>query len=109
MPVELPAPIAIYFSSDSAGDASKLAQCFSANAVVKDEGHTYSGLAEITQWRADAKKKYQYTVQPISSTTGNGNITVTSRLTGNFPGSPIDLQFVFGIANNRITSLDIHP
>jgi hypothetical protein len=109
MPVELPAPIAIYFSSDSAGDASKLAQCFATDAVVKDEGHTYNGLAEITQWRVDAKKKYQYTVQPISSTVGNGNITVTSRLTGNFPGSPIDLQFVFGIANNRITSLDIHP
>jgi hypothetical protein len=109
MPVDLPEPIAIYFSSDNSGDASKLGQCFDVNAVVRDEGHTYNGLTEIKQWRVDAKKKYQYTVQPISSIVKDGNIIVTNRLTGNFPGSPIDLQFVFGVVGNKITSLDIHP
>ena len=109
MPIDLPEPIAMYFSSDNSGDASTLEQCFDVNAVVKDEGHTYNGLAEITQWKNDAKKKYEYTILPISSVVKDGNIVVTNRLTGNFPGSPIDLQFVFGVAGNKITSLDIHP
>jgi len=34
---------------------------------------------------------------------------VTNRLTGNFPGSPVDLQFVFGLDGNKIVSLEIHP
>jgi hypothetical protein len=29
------------------GDAAAVAQCFTENAVVKDEGHTYNGVDEI--------------------------------------------------------------
>jgi hypothetical protein len=34
---------------------------------------------------------------------------VTVRLTGEFPGSPIELQFVFGLEGDRISSLEILP
>ena len=32
---------------------------------------------------------------------------VTNRLTGNFPGSPIELEFVFKLAGDKIVSLEI--
>ena len=36
MPVDLPAPIAIYMSAANWGDTEALAQCFSENAVVRN-------------------------------------------------------------------------
>jgi hypothetical protein len=32
---------------------------------------------------------------------------VTNRLTGNFPGSPIELEFVFQLDSGKIVSLEI--
>src|SRR5258706_16421229 len=106
--VHLPKPIAVYLAADG-GDSEALSQCFAEDAVVRDEGQTYRGLAAIKQWKAEAKKKYQYTVEPLASAREGAKTIVTNRLTGNFPGSPVDLQFVFGLDRNKIVSLEIHP
>ena len=37
----------------------------------------------------------------------NGKFVLTNRLTGNFPGSPIELEFVFTLAGDKIVSLEI--
>src|SRR2546422_11663623 len=37
--LSLPKPIAAYFAADR-GDGEAVSQCFTDNAVVKDEGHT---------------------------------------------------------------------
>jgi hypothetical protein len=108
MPPDLPKPIAAYFSADRA-DSEAVARCFTDNAVVKDEGHTYNGLAAIKQWKADSSKKYTYTSEPVACEDKDGKIIVTSRLTGNFPGSPVNLRFFFGLEDNQIASLEIVP
>ena len=105
--VDLPTPIAIYIAAENSGDAAALAECFAENAVVRDEGKTIEGLAAIKQWKAETKKKYQHTVEPLASTQKNGKTIVTNRLTGNFPGSPIELEFVFTLDGNKIASLEI--
>jgi hypothetical protein len=107
MSVDLPTPIAIYIFSENRGDTEALAQCFAEHAVVRDEGQTIEGLAAIKQWKAKTKKKYQHTVEPLASTQKEGKTIVTNRLTGNFPGSPIELQFVFALEGNKIASLEI--
>jgi hypothetical protein len=76
---------------------------------VKDEGHTYHGRAAIKQWKTDASTKYQYTIEPLACEPKDGKIIVTSRLTGNFPGSPVDLRFLFDLEGDRIASLQIIP
>ena len=106
--VHLPKPIADYLAADG-GDGEALSRCFAEDAVVRDEGQTYRGLAAIKQWKADAKKKYQYTIEPLASARKGDKTIVTNRLTGNFPGSPVDLQFVFGRHGDRIVSLEIRP
>jgi hypothetical protein len=108
MPPDLPKPIAAYFSADRT-DSEAVARCFTDNAVVKDEGHTYNGLAAIKQWKADSSKKYTYTSEPVACEDKDGKIIVTSRLTGNFPGSPVNLRFFFGLEGNQIASLEIVP
>ena len=37
----------------------------------------------------------------------DGKIIVTNRLTGNFPGSPIELEFVFTLDGDKIAALEI--
>src|SRR6201981_1877028 len=90
----LPKPITAYFTADG-GDGEAVSQCFTENAVVKDEGRTYNGRAAIRKWKADASTKYQYTSEPFASERKDGMTVVTCRLTGNFPGSPVDLRFFF--------------
>jgi ketosteroid isomerase-like protein len=102
MSIDLPTPIAIYIDAENRGDTEALAQCFAEDAVVRDEGKTIEGLADIKRWKAETKKKYQHTIEPLASAQKDGRIIVTNRLTGNFPGSPIDLEFVFTLDGNKI-------
>jgi hypothetical protein len=108
MKLALPHPIAAYFTAD-AGNDGNFAQCFTLNAVVKDEGHVYHGRAAIQQWKADVAKKYQYTCDPLACEQNEGKHVVTCRLTGNFPGSPVDLRFFFGLEGDQIASLEVIP
>jgi hypothetical protein len=104
----LPKPIAAYFAADKA-DATAVAQCFTENAVVKDEGHTYKGRSAIRKWRTDASTKYEYTSTPFACERKGGKTLVTSHLVGNFPGSPVDLRFFFELEGDKILSLEIIP
>jgi len=108
MTLNLPKPIAAFFTADKA-DGEAISQCFTENAVVKDEGHTYGGRAAIKKWKTDASAKYQYTSEPFACEQKDGMTIVTSRLTGNFPGSPVNLRFFFKLDGDRIASLEIIP
>jgi SnoaL-like domain len=108
MSLNLPTPIAAYFAAETS-DGEAVARCFIENATVKDEGHTYSGLAAIKRWKAETSSKYTYTSEPIASEERDGKTVVTSRLTGTFPGSPVELRFFFKLDGDRIASLEIIP
>ena len=106
--LNLPKPIAAYFSADK-GDGEAVSQCFTENAVVKDEGHTYKGRPAIKAWKTDASAKYQYTCEPLACEGKDGKTVVTSHLVGNFPGSPVDLRFFFQLEGDKIASLEVMP
>ena len=108
MALDLPKPIAAYFTADK-GDAEAVSQCFIENAVVKDEGHTHKGRAAIKEWKTDASAKYEYTSEPFACEEKDGKTVVTSHLVGNFPGSPVDLRFFFELEGGKIASLEIIP
>jgi hypothetical protein len=106
--LNLPKPIASYFAADEAG-AEELSQCFTEDAVVKDEGQTYNGRAAIKEWKAHASEKFQYTSEPLALDQEDRKAIVTSRLTGNFPGSPVNLRFFFELDGEKIKSLEVIP
>ena len=107
MAIDLPEPVAVYIAAENRGDPRLLEQCFAADAVVRDEGQTIEGLAAIKRWKAETKKKYRHTVEPLALVRKGDKTVVTNRLTGNFPGSPIELQFVFKLDGDKIASLEI--
>src|SRR3977135_1495848 len=106
--LNLPKSIAAFFTRDS-GDGEAVSQCFTENAVVKDEGHTHKGRAAIKEWKTDASAKYEYTCEPFACEEKDGKTVVTSHLVGNFPGSPVDLRFFFTREGGKISSLEIMP
>jgi hypothetical protein len=106
--LKLPEPIAAYFNADRR-DGEAVACCFTTQAVVKDEGQTHCGPAAIKAWKSEASARYSYVSEPLAVEQREGRYIVTSRLTGNFPGSPVDLRFVFRLERGKIAHLEIAP
>jgi hypothetical protein len=104
--LNLPEPIAAYFTADQR-NGDEVARCFTTDAVVKDEGRTYTGAAAIKQWKEAASAKYTYSVAPFDLQQRDGLSIVTSRVIGNFPRSPVDLRYAFRLERGKIASLEI--
>src|SRR5258705_4510199 len=106
--LDLPEAVAAYCAADKR-DGEAVLRCFTKRAIVKDEGHTRSGLAAIKGWKAAASAKYSYTSAPFAVEQKDGRYIVTSRLTGNFPRSPVDLRYAFRLERGKIALLEITP
>lgn len=106
--LELPEPIAAYFDADRQ-DGRAVARCFTGDGLVLDEGHTHSGLAAIDAWKTASSAKYTYTATPHTLETQGRSYTVTSQVSGDFPGSPLDLRYRFTLESGKIATLEIAP
>src|SRR5258708_9931351 len=84
--LDLPEPIAAYFAADKR-DIEAIAQCFTKDAVVKDEGHTYTGVMAIKQWKAKTSPKYTYPTERLALEHPTGPTSIQSRLTVTFPAA----------------------
>jgi SnoaL-like domain len=109
MSITLPASIDLYFTSENAHDPSAINRCFAVGAVVRDEGKTITDVAAIKAWRIETSEKYHHVVEPLSVSTRDGKVVVTGKVSGDFPGSPINLDHSFEIEDGRIVSLEIRP
>ena len=106
MTMLMPQPIAAYFEADGR-DGDAVSECFTEGATVRDERMTYSGRNAIRDWKASASRKFAYTVAPFAIENTDGRVVVRASVTGNFPGSPIDLRYLFAVEGGKIASLEI--
>ncbi|MCZ4351609.1 nuclear transport factor 2 family protein [Roseovarius aestuarii] len=109
MSIELLGAIGAYFSADKKGNAQAIAECFTQDATVIDEGNTYTGRDAIRRWMANASTQYTYTAEPFDIAQDGQRTIVTSHLVGNFPGSPVDLRYCFVLRGDKIAELVIVP
>jgi hypothetical protein len=107
MSVPLPHPIDVYVRQENSAEREDLAECFAAEAVVSDEGGTHAGLPAITKWRATTKRKYHHSIVPLEVIEKNSRTILKAMVHGNFPGSPVVLDFGFVLNNGKIVSLEI--
>lgn len=103
----LPASIANFFDASNNVESAALHGCFTENASVQDEGHIYQGREAILAWLREAQRKYAYSVFPLSAVQDSTGIKVLAKLSGQFPGSLIQLNYIFRLAENMIDSLEI--
>ena len=104
----LPPPIDVYFAAKNVNDVDAMVATFGDDAMVKDEGDTIRGRAAIRKWIDGNNAKYRYTVEVtgVSETAGGAKVACT--LTGSFPGSPLDVEYVFGLNDGEISNLEIN-
>ncbi|WNF47979.1 nuclear transport factor 2 family protein [Pseudomonas sp. SG20056] len=109
MNLQLPDAVQTYFAVSNGGDISRLAACFYTDASVTDENRTHQGIAAIAAWQQQARQAFTYSVEPLTATQNDDSLSVTARLVGNFPGSPLQLNHLFLLQDGQIRSLEIAP
>jgi hypothetical protein len=107
MSIQLPDPIAHYIRIENSSALEAVPDCFAADAIVRDEGQIFEGVAAIRNWMATTKEKYGHTVAPLEIVECGGRSVLKARLAGSFPGSPITVNFNFVLADGKIRSLEI--
>ena len=107
MSLPLPGSIERYVQIANSGTPEAVPECFAPDAIVRDEGRTYEGVAAIQNWMAATKKKYGHTITPLEFAARDGESVLKARLAGNFPGSPITVNFNFVLAGGKIRALAI--
>lgn len=96
-PTTLPAVVADYFALSDGADRAATIHVFTPDAHVTDDGHDYRGHDEILAWLEGPASEFETTSTRLSAETVDDVTTVTIRLTGNFPGSQVDLRFAFTV------------
>ena len=109
MAPNVPEVVAAYLAAEEAKDADALSRCFTEDGTVHDEGRDYRGRDSIRQWKQEVDMKYRYVLQTVNAQTHGDKVTVRARLTGEFPGSPVELDHIFKLFNDKIASLEIRP
>jgi len=105
--VKLAATIAEYFAAANSGDADRVAACFADDAVVHDEGREICGTSAVRTWAEETRRKYRYRAEVVRIEEREDRTIVTAHLTGDFPGSPIDLNYRFKFGGSKIIALEI--
>jgi ketosteroid isomerase-like protein len=103
-----PPVVTHYLAAADTGDIPALADCFTPDGVVVDEGRTYRGRAEIIGWRTALAGQWTYTSAVTgSAAAGPSGYRVTVHVEGDFPGGTADLTYRFVLHDDRIAELSI--
>ena len=105
--MRLPSPIQTYFEADKRVAGPAPTGAFAIDAVVKDEGKMHVGQKAIAAWWRAAKAQYRNTADPRQISESDGRITVHAEVSGDFPGSPAMLSFIFTLKEDAIATLEI--
>jgi hypothetical protein len=102
MSFAVPGPVAAYLAAGAAKNAHPISCCFAQDGAVRDEGREYRRRDAIRQWKAAADAKYQYVLDMVKVGTLGDLVTVRARL----PASPLELDHIFKLSNDKIVSLE---
>jgi ketosteroid isomerase-like protein len=105
--MKLPPLVTEFVKAKNSRDSSAVVACFAEDAVVQDEGREMRGLLAIKEWSDKSFEKFQYDIAPTGIGEAGDKIMLTATVTGNFPGSPVSLDFIFVIKDERIAALSI--
>lgn len=107
MSLKLPQILETYLKASNNSDLGTFISCFSETATVLDEGETIQGHEAITKWFTKTRKKYQFKSEPVSIENTRNGAVLTALVSGNFPGSPVTLNYSFTIDSGVIQDLRI--
>jgi ketosteroid isomerase-like protein len=105
--MKLPSLITDFVKAENSRDSSAVVACFAEDAVVQDEGREMRGPLAIKEWSDKSFERFQFDIAPTGVSETGEKTVLTTTLTGNFPGSPVSLDFIFVIKGDKIAALSI--
>lgn len=105
--IPLPPAIAAYWHAANLGRSDEAAASFTAGARVHDEGHWHTGRPAIAVWVEATTRAARPVVTPHRFEVRDGRHHVVASVVGNFPGSPVELEFIFTLEDGKIATLEI--
>lgn len=105
----IPPVIAQYMVSQGDGTPREaIAQAFTSDTHVNDEGIDYHGEVGVRAWLNKTGGEFTYTTALIGQRQdGPDQWTVLAHLEGDFPGGVVDLPFRFTLRGGKISKLII--
>ena len=107
MTTALPPLLAAMVAAHNAQDASAFAACFSDDAVVRDEGRTHFGRDAVRAWFEIVSRKYQAMLHVSELATQDGEPVLRGKVSGDFAGSPLDMDYYLALEEGKIVALKI--
>jgi ketosteroid isomerase-like protein len=105
--INLPATLRKYVEASNAGDTAATVELFSESAVVHDDGAELRGREAIGTWIEESTRKYQAQLVPLALEESGDHLVLRGQVSGNFPGSPVELDFDFVLSDDKIARLAI--
>ncbi|WP_207940971.1 hypothetical protein DOK78_001477 [Enterococcus sp. DIV2402] len=109
MTLQLPPIIMTYFQAANTFDNHLLFTCFTEDALLYDEKKIFYGPSEIEKHMIEASNKLAVQAKILHFVEHDEQIIVTATITGNFAGSPLNLDYHFSLEQEKISKLTIVP
>ena len=103
----LPESVARYIEASNNFDAQAASACFATDASVRDMEQDIVGIKAIESWVAESSAKYQPQATVTRVQNEGENVAITVDVAGQFPGSPVELEFDFHLRQGKIAQLTI--
>ena len=103
----LPAAVTRYLEAANRFDAIGAADSFTADASVHDESHDYLGRDAIRAWVAETSRKYRPAFTVLRAAVNGDDVTLSVAVSGQFPGSPVTLNYELRLCGEKISTLTI--
>ena len=101
--ITLPKPIENFIAANNRHDVDALMATLTADAVVSDDGKTYTDDAGIRAWIGSHLIAPQIVITPISFQDGR----MVASSAGDFPGSPQQFALIFVVDGDLVKDLSI--
>src|SRR5438128_8922006 len=103
----LPAVVTRYLTAANQFDAAAAAGCFTSDASVHDENRDFLGRNAIHAWVSETSRKYRPTFTVTRASVSDDEITLAVAVSGQFPGSPVTLDYQISLRDGQISTLTI--
>ena len=107
MNTKLPKIIDTFIKACNEHNSDAYIACFIEDAVVQDEGKDINGTKAIKEWNERSTEEYRVTLDVIRLLDKNEETVLTASVSGDFEGSPVNLDYHFKISNDKIMNLKI--
>jgi SnoaL-like domain len=105
--LNLPGAVRRYLAAANRHDADAVAACFTADASVRDENRLHVGQEAIRAWLAEVSRKYRPILTVVGASGIKNDVQLAVAICGQFPGSPVTLDFEFRLRGGQIAGLSI--